>query len=140
LVYRFAFAIYPNIGQLRTSKTTKHLVHSINYIILKFIMAPSAVEVNPTTRIYDLKAKALDVVSKRTAPAKLIKTPIQLTGALDKFESFDLTPCIGKEFPGANLAEWLQAPNADELIRDLAVTGWFLYSLLSISVSCFISD
>lgn len=47
---------------------------------------------------------------------------MKLTGALDKFESFDLTPCLGKEFPKANLAEWLQASNAEALIRDLAVT------------------
>ncbi|CAG8953625.1 hypothetical protein HYFRA_00010084 [Hymenoscyphus fraxineus] len=85
-------------------------------------MAPSAVDVYPTSRIHDLKVKAQEVVSQSTAPAKLIKTPMQLTGALDKFESFDITPVIGKEFPNANLAEWLKADNADELIRDLAVT------------------
>lgn len=88
-------------------------------------MAPSAVDVYPTSRFHDLKIKAQEVVSQSTAtaPAKLIKTPMQLAGALDKFESFDVTPVIGKEFPNANLAEWLKADNADELIRDLAITG-----------------
>ncbi|TVY15553.1 putative alpha-ketoglutarate-dependent sulfonate dioxygenase [Lachnellula arida] len=85
-------------------------------------MAPSAVDVYPTTRLNDLKIKAQEFVSQQTAPAKLTKAPIQLSGALDKFESFDVTPVIGKEFPKANLAQWLEAPNADELIRDLAVT------------------
>ncbi|PQE20851.1 Taurine catabolism dioxygenase protein [Rutstroemia sp. NJR-2017a BBW] len=85
-------------------------------------MAPSAIDVYPTASLHDLKAKAQEIVSQQTAPAKLIKTPMKLTGALDKFESFDLTPVIGKEFPKANLAEWLQAPNSEELIRDLAVT------------------
>jgi len=85
-------------------------------------MAPSAIEVYPTTRFYDLKVKAQEVVAQQTAPAKLIKTPMKLTGALDEYKSFDITPVIGKEFPDANLAEWLQAPNSDELIRDLAVT------------------
>ncbi len=60
---------------------------------------------------------------------------MQVTGALDKFESFDMTPCIGKEFPTANLAQWLKAPNADELLRDLAVTGRSTYSILLIRYS-----
>lgn len=93
-------------------------------------MAPSAVDVYPTTRLNDLKIKAQEFVSQQTtAPVKLTKAPIQLSGALDKFESFDVTPVIGKEFPKANLAQWLEAPNADELIRDLAVTGNYIRSL-----------
>ncbi|KAH7357310.1 putative alpha-ketoglutarate-dependent taurine dioxygenase [Rhexocercosporidium sp. MPI-PUGE-AT-0058] len=85
-------------------------------------MAPSAIEVYPTTSLHNLKVKAQEIVSRQTSPAKLTKTPMKLTGALDKFESFDLTPVIGKEFPKANLAEWLQDHNSEELIRDLAVT------------------
>ncbi|KAF4626679.1 hypothetical protein G7Y89_g11478 [Cudoniella acicularis] len=50
------------------------------------------------------------------------KEPLKLSGALDHFESFDVTPVIGREFIGANLAKWLRAPNSDELIRDLAIT------------------
>ena len=49
--------------------------------------------------------------------------PLQLKGVLDQFESFEVTPVIGREYPKANLAEWLRAPNSDELIRDLAITG-----------------
>lgn len=49
--------------------------------------------------------------------------PLKLSGALDQFESFRSTPCIGTEFPKASLVEWLRAPNSDELIRDLAVTS-----------------
>lgn len=48
--------------------------------------------------------------------------PLQLKGVLNEFKSFDVTPVIGKEFPEAKLAEWLRAPNSDELIRDLAIT------------------
>ena len=51
------------------------------------------------------------------------KTPLRLSGVLDQFKSFDVTPVIGKEFPTAHLAEWLRAPNSDELLRDLAITG-----------------
>ncbi|TEA17212.1 hypothetical protein C8034_v000586 [Colletotrichum sidae] len=46
--------------------------------------------------------------------------PLKLSSSLDKYESFDVTTTIGREFPKANLVDWLNAPNADELIRDLA--------------------
>jgi hypothetical protein len=51
------------------------------------------------------------------------KEPLKLSGALDHFESFDITPVIGREFVGVNLARWLRAPNSDELLRDLAITS-----------------
>jgi hypothetical protein len=51
------------------------------------------------------------------------KEPLKLNGALDRFESFDVTPVIGREFVGVNLAEWLRAPNSDELLRNLAITS-----------------
>jgi hypothetical protein len=47
---------------------------------------------------------------------------LKLRGALDQYESFDVTPIIGREFPTASIKEWLEAPNSDELIRDLAIT------------------
>lgn len=50
------------------------------------------------------------------------REPLQLSGALDNVEHFDVTPAIGREFPQANLVEWLDAPNSNELIRDLAIT------------------
>lgn len=49
--------------------------------------------------------------------------PMQPSGILDQYESFQVTPCIGTEFPKANLAEWLSSPNADALLRDLAITS-----------------
>ncbi|KAI0130423.1 hypothetical protein BJ170DRAFT_314568 [Xylariales sp. AK1849] len=48
--------------------------------------------------------------------------PLKLSGALDHFEQFDVTPIIGKEYVNVDLAEWLRAPNSDELLRDLAIT------------------
>ena len=53
-------------------------------------------------------------------------TPMKLSGALDKYESFKLTPLLGTEFPTASLKEWANAPNADELLRDLAILSMFL--------------
>lgn len=51
------------------------------------------------------------------------KEPLKLRGALDKFEQFDVTPVIGKEFSNVDLAEWLRAPNSDDLLHDLAITS-----------------
>ena len=48
---------------------------------------------------------------------------MRLSGILDQFESFDLTPAIGREFPDVSLAQWIQAPNSAELLRDLAITS-----------------
>lgn len=49
--------------------------------------------------------------------------PLKLTGALDKFTYDDTTPTIGREFSNINIVDdLLNAENADELIRDLAIT------------------
>lgn len=49
--------------------------------------------------------------------------PLKLSGILDQFEYFDTTPIIGREFADVDLAEWLRAPNSDELLRDLSITS-----------------
>ncbi|KAJ4147152.1 hypothetical protein LMH87_001697 [Akanthomyces muscarius] len=51
-----------------------------------------------------------------------VTAPLQTTGALKDLESVEISPSIGREYPKADLAELLRAPNSDELIRDLAVT------------------
>lgn len=53
----------------------------------------------------------------------LIREPLALEGHLEKYKSFNVTPVIGTEFPDANVAEWIKAPNCDELLRDLAITS-----------------
>ncbi|KAG4442966.1 hypothetical protein IFR05_001579 [Cadophora sp. M221] len=77
------------------------------------------------------QANKLEEVRNEDAPAPAVqapsvesqhKGPLKVSGALDHFESFDVTPTIGREFVGVNLAKWLRAPNSDELIRDLAIT------------------
>ncbi|KAI1010007.1 hypothetical protein LB503_011400 [Fusarium chuoi] len=59
---------------------------------------------------------------KATNDTKLIREPLKLSGLLDKYESFSVTPVIGTEFTDANVAEWLKADNSDDLIRELAIT------------------
>ncbi|CAM1505806.1 Fc.00g114430.m01.CDS01 [Cosmosporella sp. VM-42] len=71
-------------------------------------MAPSAVEA--------IKSE-IPIISKN-----LSKEPLKLSGALNDYESFDVTPVIGREFPKANLVDLLNAPNSDDLLRDLAIT------------------
>lgn len=51
------------------------------------------------------------------------KEPLKLAGVLDQFDQFDTTPVIGTEFRTAQLVDWMRAPNADELLRDLAITS-----------------
>ena len=50
-------------------------------------------------------------------------SPLQLSGALDQFESFQVTPCIGTEFRDVDLADWITSADSDALLRDLGITG-----------------
>jgi hypothetical protein len=75
-------------------------------------MAPSATEVESQT--------AIPIHPGKAAAAK---PWVKSTGVLNQYENFDVTPIIGREFPQANLVEWLQAPNSDELLRELALTS-----------------
>lgn len=53
-----------------------------------------------------------------------LREPLKLSGSLDKFGFDDTTPVIGREFPTLNIVDdVLNAPNADELLRELAVTS-----------------
>jgi hypothetical protein len=65
-------------------------------------------------------------------PFPRFKGPLELSGALDKYESIEVTPVLGREFPTAKLLEWMDAPNSDELLRDLAITGEIYYSPSSV--------
>ena len=51
------------------------------------------------------------------------REPLKLKGVLDQYEHFDVTPTIGREYPSLNLKEVLEAPNSDEILRDLAIIG-----------------
>jgi hypothetical protein len=51
--------------------------------------------------------------------------PLKKSGALDaSFEFEDVTPLNGREYPKANIVDdLLDASNADDLLRDLAITS-----------------
>jgi hypothetical protein len=76
-------------------------------------MAPSAVEIEQQASVADLANLKLKASSFRE--------PLKSTGTLDKYTSIDITPVIGTEYPQVNLVELINAPNADELLRDLAI-------------------
>lgn len=99
-------------------------------------MSPSATET--TTTVVDNIKGALKPLKQEengnshVGPAPTIelpkqevnhREPLNLSGALDQFKAFDVTPVIGREFIDVDLAEWLSAPNSDELIRDLGITS-----------------
>lgn len=84
-------------------------------------MAPSAVETTPIET--PIRSKAASTPTSKPAPAFEHREPLKTTGVLDQYEWFDTTPVIGREFPTANLVDWFNAPNSDELIRDLAITS-----------------
>lgn len=82
-------------------------------------------EVTPTETLEVKPTEQLQVKPTEQAPhlETQHKEPLKLSGALNAFQSFDVTPVIGREFIGVDLAAWLTAPNSDQLIRDLAITS-----------------
>lgn len=74
-------------------------------------MAPSAVDIEvPQSENGTVKQKSLTA-----------KQPLKYSGSLDQLKSIDITPVIGTEYPEANLVDLINSPNADELLRDLAI-------------------
>lgn len=47
--------------------------------------------------------------------------PLQPTGALDQYEQKDLTPVIGRQFTNVQLSTLIDSPDADALLRELAI-------------------
>lgn len=82
-------------------------------------MAPAAVE---TVRNGNSVAHGNAKLSNGHTNSK-VKLPLETNGALDSYNYKDLTPCIGREFPTANLVEMMGAPNSDELLQELALTS-----------------
>ena len=62
--------------------------------------------------------------STQGARDSTLKAPLKLSGALEKLSYEDAIPVIWREFLGVNIVDdLLDASNADELIRDLAITS-----------------
>lgn len=63
-------------------------------------------------------------VALGTKGQKSYLEPLQLTGALDRFEFEEATPAIGREYTSVNIVDdILNAENAEDKLRDLAITS-----------------
>lgn len=51
------------------------------------------------------------------------REPLKKTGAISHLKSFEITPTIGTQFVDAQITDILRAENADEQLRDLAITS-----------------
>jgi len=52
-----------------------------------------------------------------------LSRPLEYTGSLDSYIQADLTPVIGREYHGLQIADMLNSKDRDQIIRDLALTG-----------------
>lgn len=52
-----------------------------------------------------------------------ISQPLEYSGSLDGYSKLDLTPVIGREYRGLQVADILKTEDDDRLIKDLAVTS-----------------
>lgn len=55
------------------------------------------------------------------AASALIREPLKPTGCLDKYDFFEVTPSIGRQYTNLSLRDLLNAPNSDELIREFGI-------------------
>jgi hypothetical protein len=102
-------------------ETPNHHSTTSSHIQRLITMAPTAIDTETQVPIHPkVKEAAAETTTTTVTPRR---EPLKLSGALDSYEQFDSTPIIGREFPKANLVEWLEAPNSEELIRDLAITS-----------------
>jgi hypothetical protein len=91
-------------------------------------MAPPAADVDtqsPASPTHSVSAKTRTIPEIKKTVAGLTQsssfpTPLQYTGTLNNYESFDVTSVIGREFPKLQLTDIL---NDDAKIRDLAILG-----------------
>ncbi|KAI5250331.1 putative TfdA family taurine dioxygenase [Aureobasidium subglaciale] len=65
--------------------------------------------------------EVLDVPLPSEARTRLTK-PLKYSGLLDTYQNSDLTPVIGREYHGLQVADVLAAKNSDALVRDIAAT------------------
>lgn len=60
--------------------------------------------------------------------------PLEYSGSLDSYSHNDVTPVIGTEYKGLQVADILKSEQCDQLIKDLAVTSTLHPHIL---IACF---
>ncbi|CAD6587093.1 MAG: hypothetical protein TREMPRED_004659 [Tremellales sp. Tagirdzhanova-0007] len=88
-------------------------------------MAPIATQTQtqtiPSEQFHALKLRGPSPPSDDTPGRSRLTEPLKYQGSLDKFQHFEVTPSIGREFGSdLQLLDLINAPNADELARELA--------------------
>ncbi|CAO1623222.1 unnamed protein product [Sympodiomycopsis kandeliae] len=83
-------------------------------------MAPIAVD-SPAPIVTPVAPAASKANAAAAANGASFPRPLQLTGILDQYEFSESTPVIGREYPTLQAKELINAPNADELLRELAI-------------------
>jgi hypothetical protein len=79
-------------------------------------MAPPAAIANPTQSPSDVDHH----IKVKASTTNRLDAPLQYSGSLNEYKSFDVTPVIGREFPNLQITDIL---NDDTKIRDLAILG-----------------
>jgi hypothetical protein len=77
------------------------------------------------------KARTIPEIKKSVAgltQSASFPAPLEYSGTLDHYESFDVTSVIGREFPKVQLTDILKD---DAKIRDLAITGMSCFIIIS---------
>ncbi|KAI8633788.1 TauD-domain-containing protein [Xylariaceae sp. FL1651] len=104
---------------------TETVVPAVEALKQKVIPGTEDKPAETEAKLEDTNGGAVGSTPSVEEPFKLLtnhREPLKLSGVLNQFKFFDSTPAIGREFVDVDLAEWLRAPNSDELIRDLAIT------------------
>lgn len=88
-------------------------------------MSTTATETRTETVLTtQVEAAPAPAPATEAAPATAYPTPLEPTGALDQFQFEESTTVIGREYPTVNIVDdILKAKNADDLLRDLAITS-----------------
>jgi hypothetical protein len=88
-------------------------------------MAPPSADIQTAPAVSPVHNKARTIPELKKSVAGLTQSasfpaPLEYSGSLDHYESFDVTSVIGREFPKVQLSEIL---HDDQKIRDLAILG-----------------
>ena len=84
--------------------------------------------------VTETSTPVVPIVDEKITLKGLAREPLKSNGSLDAFESFDVTPVIGREFPNASLKDFLRAPNSDDLLRELSLTSSYLPRRLNLDL------
>ncbi|EPY52312.1 TfdA family Taurine catabolism dioxygenase TauD, variant [Schizosaccharomyces cryophilus OY26] len=69
-----------------------------------------------------INGNATDATAGQQRNRLLSKINFESHNSLNREEFFDLTPSIGREYPQAQLSDWITAEDSDELLKELAIT------------------